>query len=211
VFTWRLGAAAVLAACVLAAGGGADEPKDKDKAKTDPPGAPVEAVLKVKKATYALDLGGKGGDEFKKLIAAGDDTGVYPPAPAVDLALELKNTGEKDIRLRVEGTQNVLDLDLQGPGAVTAALKRQITPKLIVASKTITLEPGKSYEIPITSLSFGFKGDHRAYWTEAGKYTLAASYKTALSPVPAGGKDGGDGFAPLTVTSAPAAIAVEAK
>jgi hypothetical protein len=212
MFHWRLVGAALAAACLLAAAARADEPKkDKDKARTDPPGAPVEAVLTAKKTTYQLDLGGKNAADFKKSIEYGDTTGEYPEAPAVDLVLELRNTGDKDIQIKVGGTMNVIDLDLQGPGAVSAELKRRITPKLIVASKTITLAPGKSEEVPITSLAYGFKGGYRAWWTEAGKYTLSASYKTSVSPVPAGAKDNGDGFADVKVISAPTTITVEAK
>jgi hypothetical protein len=209
---WRLVLAAAAAATLSAAAAHADDPaKDKDKGKTDPPGAPIEAVLKAKKATYTLELGGKSAAEFKKAVEGGDATGEYPEAPAVDLVLELRNTGDKDVQVKVGGTMNVIDLDLQGPGAVSAQLKRQITNKLLIASKTITLAPGKSEEVPVTSLGYGFKGGYRAWWTEPGKYTLSASYKTSVSPVPAGGKDNGDGFADVKVISAPTTITVEAK
>jgi hypothetical protein len=205
---WRLTGAALLAALTTAAVG-ADEPKDKGKAKSDPPGAAVEAVLVAKKATYKLDLGGKSGDEFKKAIAAGDDTGDYPEAPAVDLVLELRNKSDKDVIVKVGGTMNVLDLDVQGPGATTVTLKKQITPKLIKAPQMVSIPAGKSENVPIAALSFGFKGAKRAYWTEPGKYTLAASYKTWVSPAPAGAKAGDDGFAEVTLTSAPETIVVE--
>jgi hypothetical protein len=208
---WPQVLAAVAAATLLAAAHADDPAKDKDKGKTDTPGAPIEAVLTAKKATYTLDLGGKSAAEFKKAIEGGDATGDYPEAPAVDLVLELRNTGDKEIQAKVGGTMNVIDLDLQGPGAVSAQLKRRITNKLVVASKTISLAPGKSEEAPVTSLAYGFKGGYRAWWTEPGKYTLSASYKTSVSPVPAGGKDNGDGYADVKVTSAPTTITVEAK
>jgi hypothetical protein len=209
ITTWR-GVAAVLAVGLAASAGGADEAK-KEGAKSDPPGVPVEAVLKANKATYPLQLGGKTAAEFRKLIEAGGDTGNYPEAPAVDLVLELKNTGTENIQIKVGGTQNVVELDLKGPGAVTVPLRRRITPKFIIAPRVMMLEPGKSVTVPINSLAFGSKGSHRAYWVEPGRYTLSASYKTWVSPKPRGAQDAGGGFGAVTLTSAPVALQVEAK
>ena len=111
----------------------------------------------------------------------------------------------------MNGTTNVIDLELQGPGAVSVALKGRITNKLIIAPMTITLERGKSQTIPITSLAYGFKGSHNAYWLEPGKYTLTASYKTTVSPAPAGATPADEGFGAVTITSAPLTITVEGK
>ena len=196
--------------CVLAVPvfcAGADSPKPADKGKTDPPGVPLEAVLTTKKASYPLDLGGKTADEVRKMIDSGD----YPAAPTVDLTLELKNTGDKDLQIRMGGTTTIIDLDLQGPGALTVPLKGRITNKLAIAPMTITLERGKSQTIPITSLSFGFKGSHSAYWLAPGKYTLAASYKTTVSPAPAAATPADEGFGAVVITSAPLTITVEGK
>jgi hypothetical protein len=188
----------------------AEEPK-KDQGKTDPPGVPLEAKLVAKQATYTLDFGGLTAEDFRKAIKAGDDTGQYPEAPRVDLVLKLRNTGDHDLQVKLGGTQNVITLDLEGKGAVSAKLKKQITPKFIVASKPLTLAPGKGESVPITSLSYGFKGSDRAWWTETGEYTLAASYQTEVSPAPKDAKPGPEGFAPVTVTSAPVKVKVEAK
>ncbi len=184
---------------------GADEPKPADKGKTDPPGVPVQATLTSNKASYKLDLGGKTADDVRKMVEAG----AYPPAPAVDLSLELKNTGSRDLLIRMGGTTNVIDLDLQGPDALTVELKGRITPKFIIAPKTITLEPGKSQTVSISSLAFGFKGLHNAYWLAPGKYTLTASYKTTVSPAPAAATPADEGFGAVTITSAPLTISVE--
>ena len=76
---------------------------------------------------------------------------------------------------------------------------------------TITLGPGKSQTVPISSLSFGFKGSQNAYWMAPGKYTLTASYKTTLSPAPAAAVAADEGFGAVTITSAPLIITVEGK
>lgn len=196
--------------CVLCGGAllaAADESKPAEKGKTDPPGVPLEAVLTSRQASYPLDLGGMTADDVSKMI----DAGRYPPPPAVDLSLEIRNTGGKDIQVRMGGTTNTIDLDLQGPGAVTAELKGRITNKLIIAPMTITLEPGKSQTVPISNLSFGFKGSHNAYWLAPGKYTLTASYHTTVSPAPSAAKPADEGFGAVTVTSAPLTITVEGK
>jgi hypothetical protein len=185
----------------------ADAPKAADRGKSDPPGAAVEAVLTSKKASYPLDLGGKTAEEVRKMIDSGD----YPPPPTVDLALELKNTGDKDVQIRMGGTTTIIDLDLQGPGAVTVPIKGRITNKLAIAPMTVTLERGKSQTIPITSLSFGFKGSHNAYWLAPGKYTLTAGYKTTVSPAPAAATSADEGFGAVTIISAPLTITVEGK
>lgn len=199
--------AALWVLCGPALLGWADEAKPADKGKTDPPGVALEAVLTSKKASYQLDLGGLSADDVRKMIEAGQ----YPPPPAVDLSLEIRNTGGKDLQVRMGGTTNTIDLDLKGPDALTVELKGRITNKLIVAPMTITLEPGKSQTVPITSLSFGFKGSHAAYWLAPGKYTLTASYHTTASPAPAAAKPADEGFGVVTVTSAPLTITVEGK
>ena len=207
---WRWQSLALFALGGLAFAGPADETK-KPAGKTDPPGVPLEAVLKAKLDTYTLDLGGKTAAEFRKQIESGGETGNYPEAPKVDLVLELKNTGSEAVQVQAFGTENTVELKLNGPGAITEPLKRRITNKLRIAPKAITLEPGKSVSVPITSLMFGFKGSHRAWWVEPGKYTLSASYKTSVSPRPKDARDAGGGFGAVTVTSAPVPLKVEAK
>src|SRR6516162_8193894 len=76
-----------------------DKDKDKDKPKSDPKGAPIQATLTAKKTTFKLDLGGKTAEEFNKTIK--DEK--YPPAPAVDMVLELKNTSDKDVEVWISG------------------------------------------------------------------------------------------------------------
>ena len=91
-------------------------------------------------------------------------------------------------------------------------VKGRITNKLVIAPKTITLAAGKSESVKITTLAYGFKNStDQAYWTAGGEYTLAASYKTWISPAPKDAKADADGFAAVNLTSAPAKITVEEK
>jgi hypothetical protein len=197
---------------VLAVVNGYAADDKKDAAKSDPPGAVVEAKLVAKKATYKLDLGGKSAEEFKKALEQAATTHEYPNPPEVDLVLELVNTSDKEAQVKIGGTSNVVTLDLKGPGAVSVPVKGRITNKLVIAPKTITLAAGKSASVPITTLAYGFKNStDQAYWTKAGDYTLAASYKTWISPGPKDAKTDADGFTAVTLTSAPAKITVEEK
>jgi hypothetical protein len=200
LLSWSLLAPALL---VLAAAGRADDAKPKE--------VPVEARLVAKKATYTLDLGGKTAKEFQKLIADAEDTGRYPPPPAVELVLELRNTSAKDVQIWVSGDPTQVLLDLKGPGAVNVAAKMAFTLEFRVP-KAMTLAPGKSHTIAIPKLQYGFRGlANLSYWTAPGEYTLTASFQTAIAPAPPGVKPEPDGFGKVTLTSAPVKIKVEAK
>jgi hypothetical protein len=210
----RVSGLASLAFVVLAGVGPADEPAAKDKGlgKSDPAGAPVELRLTAKKTTYTLDLGGKTAAEFKKQIADADNGGRAPSPPAVDLALEVRNTSDKDVQVWIDGDATLLTLDLKGPAAVNNTLKKLAVTLDFRVPKTIVVAAGKSHSIPLTSLAHGFrKLTSASYWLEAGDYTLSASYKTALSPAPKGSKDAGDGFGTVTLTSPPLKLKVQAK
>jgi hypothetical protein len=186
--------------------------KPSDKAKSEPPGAVVEAKLVAKKDTYPLDLGGKTAEEFRKLLKDAETAGPNPPAPKVDLILEFTNTSDKDVQIQLGGTRNVITLDLKGPGADTIVMKNRPMPKFLIVSKTVTLAPGKSESVPVTSLAFGLRNlTHAAYWTAAGEYTLVASYQTSLAPAPKDARDAGNGLGAVTLTTAPIKLKVEAK
>ena len=202
----------------------APEPKRGDKPKTDPPGAPLEAKLVVKKQTYTLDLGGKTPAQYR------DAAKASPPKVDVDVVLELKNTSDKEIKiwvvgdLRDEKPQNggdyvTLKLDLQGRGALNVpGIERETTPP--TPPPTVqAIAPGKTWSLPITSLCHGTHGvavmsANRSCWTQAGEYTLTATFKTAVSPKPDGAKEtkwahfeGGL----VTVTTAPVKLKVVEK
>jgi hypothetical protein len=185
-----------------------DKDKDKDKPKSDPKGAPIQATLTAKKTTFKLDLGGKTAEEFNKTIK--DEK--YPPAPAVDMVLELKNTSDKDVEVWISGDPTKIMLELKGKGAVNTQIKNLITTQEFRVPKPVKLAAGKTHKIEIKSLAYGFRGiSNRSYWTEAGDYTLTATFHTAISPAPKGAKDAEGGFGFVTLTSAPLKIKVEDK
>jgi RNA polymerase sigma factor (sigma-70 family) len=191
-----------------------ERPKQEAKSKTDPAGVPLEARLVAKKDTYALDLGGKTPEEFRKGIE-----NVYPATPVVDLELEFRNSGDKEFTFVVGGSNPDIPLllKLEGPGAVNVTLPAQNAPIARAPFTQVTLAPGKTHTLPITSLMtkrLGRDGT-ASYWLEPGDYTLTATYKTAVSPAPAGSKDGAEllmqgfpGFGQVTVITAPVKLKV---
>jgi hypothetical protein len=202
----------------------ADKEKEPAKGKTDPAGAPLEARLIVKKDTCTLDRGGKTPAEYRAEAAK------KPPIVEVDLVLELRNTGKDEIKVWVTGDYRAekrqgggdyveLVLDLKGPGAVSATVAERYATPATPPPKWVKLAPGKSYNLPITTLNYGSHGvarylARRACWTEAGEYTLAATFKTAVDPAPPGSKEtrwaGFDG-GHVTVTTAPVKLKVVEK
>jgi hypothetical protein len=187
----------------------------KDKAagargKTDPPGVSLEARLVAKKATYTLDLGGKTAEEFRKLVK----TGRYLAAPQVDLVLEFRNTGGKEIKFLVGGTNPDIPLllELRGAGAVNVTLPAVGKAMASRPPEQVALGPGKSYTVVVQSLMtkcVGREGS-ASYWTGPGEYELTATYQTAVSPVPKGAKESrwSRGFGMVTVTSSPVKLKV---
>src|SRR5262245_37788466 len=136
-----------LALFLSAAAGLAGDAKPKEPGKSEPPGVPLEARLVVKKDSYVLDLGGMSPDEFRKLL---QPFPAPPPAPKVDLVLELRNTGDKPLKF----WKGNLHLDLKGPGAVAVlprAIARPSNQGFPDRPPEVQLEPGKSHALPITS------------------------------------------------------------
>jgi hypothetical protein len=184
----------------------ADEKKDEPKANLT-----VTATLVAKTTTYKLDLGGKTADDFKKELKDAEKSGKVPVTPTVEMTLELKNTGDKDVQVWVSGDPVVVMLDLKGPGAVSIKPQLAFT-TIFIGPKAVTIAPGKTHAISVTSLKYGFRNaSHMAYWTEPGEYTLMASLRTGISPVPKGSKETRDGFGEVTLTAEPVKIKVEAK
>lgn len=152
---------------------------------------PVELKLVAKKDTYPWPYGLGPKDletSLKELIQQRKQMEAveFPAPPAVDLVLEIKNTGTEKTTVYIDGDVNVLTLQLKGPGVVTADPGLSFTADLRPAKPT-ELAPGKTVEIPVKYLSDGFRrGGRYIYPTAAGEYTVSASYQLATA-------DGGKG------------------
>jgi hypothetical protein len=200
----------VILGLLVAAAGDDTGSGEKPKGKTDPAGVALEAKLVAKKKTYKLDLGGLTLEEFQKGLKEATP-GRFPAAPAVDLVLEIKNTGKKDVEIWVAGDPVILKLDLKGKGAKSMAVYDAFD-SILFLPRSVKLAPGKSHSMPIKSLQFGFRSiAKRAYWTKAGEYKLTAGLVTAVSPAPKGIKANPDGFGKVTVTSSPLTLTVKDK
>jgi hypothetical protein len=184
---------------------------DTKRDELKPADLPMKARLVAKNDTYKIDLEGKTGEEFRRLLSDAEKAGKAPPAPMVDLVLELTNAGDQEVKFWTEGDPVEIQLELKGPehGAVTIAPKMALTADFRIP-KVMTLAPGKTYEIPIKTLQHGFRGISKtSYWTEPGDYTLIARYVTAISPAPKGTKEAEKGFGSVTLVSAPIKIHVQ--
>jgi hypothetical protein len=159
-----------------APGGGKDPPKKKaDK------GGPLELRVAVIKATYELDLGGKSPKQFRKVLDEAakmlKGPAEIPPAPEVDLVLEIHNPTDQEQTAFVGGDY-LLKLQLKGPGAVCLRYSASYTTD-VKRPEEVRLAAGKSHRIPLKRLEHGFRGyGERCYWTEPGEYSLTASYGT---------------------------------
>jgi hypothetical protein len=155
---------------------------DTDKGKSDPASVPLEARLINQKESYTLDP-----DLKKKLEAAnakppGAPLGLdnSPPGSAVDLVLEVKNTGDKELEVWKAGTPVTVLFKLDGPGAVSRTVNRPI-PAIFMLPVAVKLAPGKGFSIPIKILD---NNRQAHYFTAAGEYTLTATLATAVLPAP---------------------------
>lgn len=143
----------------------------------------VELKLTFKKETIAwpYEVGPK--DLEAKLLEATQkkEGGPLPAPPTVDAVLTIKNNGGETLTLHVEGDANTLTLFLKGPGVTTAATRAAFTTDLKLP-KAVELEPGKTFEVPLTKLSDGFRRASRnVYPTQPGEYTLSATYQLSTA------------------------------
>jgi len=191
----------------------ASDDKKPEKPKADPEGTPLELTI-TGKAKYTLDTGGLSIADFKKKIDATTGKGAKgrPPAPpTVDLAIEIKNTSDKAVKVWEKGDPVVLTLNLKGPGAVNADVNGPMTLEFRLP-QAVEIAAGKTHTIPVKSLMSGVRGTTRfSFWTEPGDYELVATLKTGMLPAPKGAKEGMDGFGVVTLTSAPFKVTVDEK
>ncbi|MBA4065080.1 MAG: hypothetical protein C0501_15465 [Isosphaera sp.] len=202
-------------ALVLGLAGSLPAQEKKEDKKADPAAGPLEVTATGKATKYELDPA-KAGAEFKKSL---EDmakkkglVGGRPPAPpAVDLAVSIKNTSDKPVRVWVKGDPVVLTLELKGKGAVNVDSFGPMTLEFRLP-EAVEIGPGKTYEMPLKALQSGMRGQTRfSYWTEPGEYELVAALRTGVSPAPKGSKEGMDGFGMVTATGPGLKLTVEAK
>jgi hypothetical protein len=190
---------------------GADDKKE-GKAMADPEGTPLELAI-TGKAKYPHDLiGFDTSAEYREAIeAVAKGKKKLPRPPFADLAVEIKNTSDKPVKVWAKGDPVVLTLNLKGKGAVNIDPLLAFTREFRLP-EAVEIAPGKSHKIELTSLTSGFRMmSHYSYWTEAGEHELVATLKTGVLPAPKGAKEGMDGFGLVTLTSATFKVTVEEK
>ena len=125
------------------------------------------------------------------------------------MVLELTNTSSHELKFTIGGDGNEVGLNITGDGVVFYPTDPRDPISLELRLGTVvTLAPGKTYALPITSLRSGFRGMNRAYWTEPGEYKVTASFMTPISPAPKGAEKA---FGSAIVTSEPITVKVEAQ
>jgi RNA polymerase sigma factor (sigma-70 family) len=169
------------------------------KSKSDPAGVPLELRLVAKKDSYTLDLGGRTEAEYRQYLEA-----KYPET-AVDLTLELRNTGDKPLSVTFadkEWRTIGMNMDLKGPGVFKVAPLIMYNANRVLEPATLEVAPGKSYSLSITNLGSWITRTYPyVYWTQPGEYTLAISWQTKVSPPPKGAAPAGPTAGLVTLTS----------
>jgi hypothetical protein len=103
-----------------------------------------------------------------------------PPGPRVELLLEVHNRGQRPLELKVGGQRTRLRLDLEGPGTQTLLGVKMADGQLppFLSERSIQLQPGSSYFLPIPYLVGGQRGELQGvYWTAPGRYRLTVHYR----------------------------------
>jgi len=164
----------------------------------------LTATIVVNKDSYVLAKDQAGKDFRDKIDAAknargGMGGGRLPQPPAVDLTFRISNTTDAPVTISVGGDDSQMNLVLEGVGAISADNNVAMTMEFRIGTP-VTLAPGATKDIKISSLAFGMRDISRyAYWTEAGEYTITATLTYGM-----GEKQG-------KVTSGPAKVKVTAE
>lgn len=145
---------------------------------------PVTARLIARRRRYILPLD-RHGDVFRRQIESETKSDNLPPAPEVDLVLELKNISQHDVMIWPRGAITVPELFVTGPGVVGPENLQEFSGTSSATSVQPTIKPGKTRVIRIKSLNPG-GGTPWFYWCEPGQYSIRAAYDvyTNLPPFP---------------------------
>jgi hypothetical protein len=183
--------------------------QEKKANKVDAKNVPLELVLKSGKDGYALNLGGKTSQQFLADIEAALKVGKpIPQPPAVELEIEVKNTGKEKVDFWASGDPVVMELEVKGPGAKTVQAPLGFTADFR-SPNFVSLEPGKSHVFKVSTLRSGFRwASIWHYWTEPGEYTLTARLQTGIRPIPPGVTETFGG-ARVTLASTPIKVQVK--
>jgi hypothetical protein len=174
---------------------------------------PLALRLIAHQSAYKLDLGGRSAAEFRQLLeqlqarsARFESNVEYPDPPAVNLEVEIANTGAEQCQILLGGTYYGMTLELKGPGAVSFS-PREAIPAMACPPATIPLAVGAKYVVAVRGLPVPLLPEELAfgrcfaYWTAPGAYTLTAVWNAGIAPAPPGCRDAGNGFGALTITS----------
>jgi dipeptidyl aminopeptidase/acylaminoacyl peptidase len=172
------------------------------KRDAEPPSVPLEATLKSLKETYTLDLNGKTPEEFAKQVQGWP----LPPSPKVDLVLTLRNKGTKALTF---DRDVLLSLHLTGQGAMNHPMFSYQTEGRGEEPKKVTLEPGKTYDIPVQSLDRGY--GEQSYWLLQCEYMLHASCHVTVRPAPDGDDKSSGGLVFVNINAPPLRVKVVAE
>lgn len=206
--------AGFLAAALVGAAAG-DEPK-AGAPKSVPAGVPLALTI-TGKAKYPFDAGPFTPEQYWTMIEdlakpkkKGGFGAKLPTPPAVELAVELKNTSDKAVTVWTTGDPVVLTLNLAGKGAVNLDPPIAMTREFRIPQE-VKLDAGKAHTFPVKMLKSGSRGmTHYSYWTGPGEYELTATLRTGVSPAPKGAEVN-DGFGTVTLTSPAFKLTVEGK
>jgi hypothetical protein len=185
------------------------------------PGPPLVMTLHARTTVYALDLHDQSLADYcenlkkqanlfkRKGREFFEDGGTLPPAPVVDLELEIRNNTAAPIHFFVGGSSDRLLVDIIGPEVIHVAGPPQQQPPTNWKrlSSRVTLGAGESYFERISSLEsvqpFCF---FRAYWMCPGDYLIRVSRILPRSELESGGPMLICPPAPVKVVMGPAAF-----
>jgi hypothetical protein len=132
---------------------------------------------------FVLNLGDRTPAEYRAALRAAAGTDRLPPPPAVERVLELRNDGNRPLRIDLDDERAELTLDLDGPGVVRVVAPRANPP--LAGAKAVCLAPGDAFPLPIRRLIEGARGAVRyQYWTEPGDYTLTVRLRAPVESDP---------------------------
>lgn len=155
------------------------------KPSTEPKNLPLELKI-INNALEAYDVDARGDPfyKFQENIRKRERSGTLLFATQVEMELEIKNTGIAPIQILISSESTQLVLDLTGNGAMTAHAT-SATSRDPVVPQPVTINPGKSYKMALTSLASTFRNQTtHCYVTEAGLYQLSVKLRTGIFPPP---------------------------